>query len=383
MRGTPLAPGGVDSAEHRAARTAWIPLLMFPKCVLRQFGRGQRPQQAYHFTKSLLVWWRLGERGGLWSEAVQATIAEAERLAALGRPSQAIRRLQSPGLAQNTPQVKQKLRAKFPPLPTHAPTTEGLQMPPPPLIPVENVAQAIRSFHVGVGPSPDGLRADLLKGLMGHEDDEGILPLYRDFVQLLADGLAPTHLRPWLGGEQFIGIGKVDQQGAPIPLDQDVRPIVMGIIWRKVVFKCTLAMDKSSIRTRLMPSQLAVGVSCGGVIMVHATRHWLKHRRANNQWVLLQKDIRNAFNELLPHEFLRDAQQHAPASARFAAYCYGRPTNLVYQGEVETCSWGQQGCPLIGPLFCLTRHRMIEEARRLSPRPAPEFEPAFADDAFS
>ena len=84
-----------------------------------------------------------------------------------------------------------------------------------------------------------------------------------------------------------------------------------------------------------------------------------------------------------PHEFLRDAQQHAPASARFGAYCYGRPTNLVYQGEVETCSRGQQGCPPIGSLFCLTRHRMIEEARRLSPRPAPEFEPAFADDAFS
>ena len=74
---------------------------------------------------------------------------------------------------------------------------------------------------------------------MGHEDDEGILPLYRDFVQLLADGLAPTYLRPWLGGRQHIGIGKVDQQGAPIPLDQDARPIVMGVTWLKVVFKCT------------------------------------------------------------------------------------------------------------------------------------------------
>jgi hypothetical protein len=37
----------------------------------------------------------------------------------------------------------------------------------------------------------------------------------------------------------------------------------------------------------------------------------------------------------------------------------------------------------MGPLFCLTRHRVTEEARRLSPRLAPEFEPAFADDAFS
>ena len=37
----------------------------------------------------------------------------------------------------------------------------------------------------------------------------------------------------------------------------------------------------------------------------------------------------------------------------------------------------------MGPLFCLTRQRMIEEARQNSPRGTPDFEPAFADDAFS
>ena len=130
-------------------------VFMFPKCVLRQFGRGQRPQQAYHFTKSLLVRWRLGERAGLWSEACQAStpkprgarahpspdtirahkVLEAERLAGLGRPSQAIHRLQSPGLAHDTPQVKQKLLAKFPPVPPHTPAADTLHMPPHPSSP--------------------------------------------------------------------------------------------------------------------------------------------------------------------------------------------------------------------------------------------------------
>ena len=163
-------------------------------------------------------------------------------LAGLGRPSQAIHRLQSPGLAHNTPQVQQKLMAKFPPLPPGSPPADDIVMPPPPQISVTTVSKAIKSFHVGVGTGPDGLRADLLKMLMGDEEDEGILLLYRDFVQLLADGLAPLHLRPWLGGGQLIGIGKVDPQGNPIPLDQDARPIVMGVTWRKVVFKCTLAV---------------------------------------------------------------------------------------------------------------------------------------------
>ena len=47
------------------------------------------------------------------------------------------------------------------------------------------------------------------------------------------------------------------------------------------------------------------------------------------------------------------------------------------------CYRGQQGCPIMGPLFCLTGQRMIEEARRNNSRGTPNFEPAFADDAFS
>ena len=61
------------------------------------------------------------------------------------------------------------------------------------------------------------------------------------------DDLAPAHLRPWLAGGQLIGIGKVDASGMAIPLDQDARPIVMGLTWRKIAFKCTLAMDKARI----------------------------------------------------------------------------------------------------------------------------------------
>ena len=164
--------------------------------------------------------------------------------------------------------------------------------------------KAIKSFAPGVGPGPDGLRADYLKQIMGPDDDDTIIPLYGDF---LVDGLAPAYLRPWLAGEQLIGIGKVDGAGIPIPLDQDARPIVMGLTWRKIAFKCTLAMDKARIQERLAPSQLAVGVRCGAEIMVHAARHWIDAHQAVANYVLLQKDIRNAFNEVLPYEFLKDA----------------------------------------------------------------------------
>jgi hypothetical protein len=118
-----------------------------------------------------------------------------------------------------------------------------------------------------------------------------------------------------------------------------------------------------------MPSQFSVGTSCGGEIMLRAARHWIHENGQQNICVLLQKDIRNSFNEILPHEFLKDAQQYAPASARFAICYYGNPINLVYQGCIVKCNRGQQGCPIMGPLFCLIRQRMTEEARSRNTRP--------------
>ena len=47
--------GAPDIEAMQAARRAWIEFFLFPKCLLCQFYRGQRPQQAYYFTQSLLL----------------------------------------------------------------------------------------------------------------------------------------------------------------------------------------------------------------------------------------------------------------------------------------------------------------------------------------
>ena len=96
-------------------------------------------------------------------------------------------------------------------------------------------------------------------------------------------------------------------------------------------------MDKSRIQERLAPSQLAVGIACGAEIMVHTTRYWIYVHQTDANYILLQKDIWNTFNEVLPHEFLKDAQEYAPASARFAAFCYGTPSHLIYNGDTPMC----------------------------------------------
>ena len=69
----------------------------------------------------------------------------------------------------------------------------------------------------------------------------------------------------------LVGIGKVDKEGKSVLLTQDARPIVMGYVFRKLLFKCTFRLDTATIRDRQLPQQVAVGVSGGAEAMVHAT----------------------------------------------------------------------------------------------------------------
>eukprot|EP00973_Karenia_brevis_P087106 12078628-Karenia_brevis.AAC.1 len=68
--------------------------------------------------------------------------------------------------------------------------------------------------------------------------------------------------------------------------------------------------------------------------------------------VLLKKDYSNAFNEAEPKAFLDVCKRRLPGCAKLAMWCYGEAVNLVYHGRIRRSSRGQQGCPLMMPLFC-------------------------------
>lgn len=117
--------------------------------------------------------------------------------------------------------------------------------------------------------------------------------------------------------------------------------------------------------------------------MMHTTRHWIHENGRQNICVRLQKDIRNSFNEILPHEFLKDAQQYAPASARFAICYYGNSINIIYHGCVAKCNREQQGCPSWDPFSALSDSEWLKKPVAATPDPQLEFELAFADNTFS
>lgn len=67
------------------------------------------------------------------------------------------------------------------------------------------------------------------------------------------------------------------------------------------------------------------------------------------------------------------------ASARFASHSYGAPSS---DGFEQFCR-GQQGCPMMGPFFCLTKDYMCKKAWVCCTRPPPEFECSLTNNSFS
>ena len=67
-----------------------------------------------------------------------------------------------------------------------------------------------------------------------------------------------------------------------------------------------------------------------------------------------------------------------PGCARLAEWCYGQPSDLVYNGAVLKASEkGQQGCPLMIPMFCA----MTKEMKNRIPEVGDlDFAADFADD---
>ena len=74
--------------------------------------------------------------------------------------------------------------------------------------------------------------------------------------------------------------------------------------------------------------------------------------------MLLKKDYSNAFNECEPAAFCDVGRRRLPGCSCLLEWLYGEPVVLVYNGRLVRSSRGQQGCPLMMPVFCATKREM-------------------------
>ena len=262
-------------AEYNDER-AWVHLLMLPHTVLCAPPRGGRKHQraAAAFTVERLQRWQDGERASLWlsrpqpSKRAQRHLTDEQKeeyaigQAREGFDKKACTALLSQGLCPETPEIVAALRLLHPTSP--APSVSPLhELPMAPVLDVECVSKALRSFPADTAPGPTGLRIQHVRDALGLGAGDALMDQLTAVVNLLVQGHACSSIMPLLAGAGLVALPKPSK---------GVRPIAIGELLRRLTAKCLMHEVRADAKTYLWPAQVGVAVKAGGEAAVHALR---------------------------------------------------------------------------------------------------------------
>ena len=186
--------------------------------------------------------------------------------------------------------------------------------------------QAVASFPPGSAAGPSGLRPCHLKECLRRPGSCAALQNgLGAFVEVACSGKLPQAFAVTMCASNLLAINKKDG---------GIRPIAIGDTLRRVVGKTLLHTPevKSQLST-LQPRQCGVGVpyACemvGMGVQAIATAH------PTGNWVMLQVDMKNAFNNISRVSMLQSGLAKVPATYNWLAWCYQNPCPLFSQGQL-------------------------------------------------
>ena len=138
-------------------------------------------------------------------------------------------------------------------------------------------------------------------------------------VNILAKGEAPETLAPFLAGATLTALPKKDN---------DIRPVAVGEMWRRLTAKCLCNSYKEKARSYFFPLQIGVAQPLGTEVGLETTRQWYNRNKGNLSAILVKVDFSNAFNCVDRQAFLVQCRHHFPGLSRWAEWCYGQPSKL-------------------------------------------------------
>jgi hypothetical protein len=212
----------------------------------------------------------------------------------------------------------------------------------------------IASFPAGSTAGPTGLR-----------------PLH--LAETLRDGAAGTSSELLIQIDRLVtkcGSGDLDPVSArylwPPPLlplrkkDGGIRPVAVGETFRRVTEKALIKMPATqAVMASLAPTQTAFGGKNACELVAMTFQHLILQAAGDSQWVLLQVDIKNAFNTVQRSAIHKALLRRAPHLLPWASVCL-QPTPLyVDDSIIESTEGGQQGAPLVPLLFALAIHDVV------------------------
>lgn len=321
--------------------------------------------------RSRLSRWVAGDHASLWIEAVNSRkskptvqrstsvmpntskVKRALQLGHEGKFRKCLNTLTSLGV-NNSEEAYKSLLAKHPQseLPC-IPVTDVI--PAPPKISSETLLACLRSFPKDTGSGASNTKVThLLQAVEcpAPEHATAALVAITALANTLVAGMACQEIAPYLCGAPLLAINKKNN---------DVRPIAVGEILRRLVAKCLCSHTKAKANSFLAPLQLGVGVRGACEAIVHAFNSLVESLSPScNPIAILLIDISNAFNSVNRSRLLSEVARHFPELLPWVKFCYAQPSHLLFGDKRILSSSGiQQGDPLSTLLFSLTIHPVL------------------------
>jgi hypothetical protein len=219
------------------------------------------------------------------------------------------------------------------------------------------IKQAILSFPPGSSAGPSGLRANYLQDILKTESTSSSLLLRSldRFVCLCLEGRIPPDVAPFLACANLIPLKKAGSA-------TDVRPVAVGEILRRLDGKFVMACPKTTAACQNLHShQLGVKLPGATELIAMSIQGFVDHHQQDNDWCILQVDMRNAFNTLDRQRLLEACAEPIAEFLPWVFTCYGQPSPLFLgsSSTITSAQGVQQGDPLGPLLFSLTLQSVI------------------------
>ena len=152
----------------------------------------------------------------------------------------------------------------------------------------------VSNFPAGSAAGPSGLRPqhlqDVLRG--GSGLDASLLRALDGFLRFCVNGQLPAAAAPFLCAANVIPLRKPEGGLA-------VRPVAVGETLRRVVGKyvANSAISKGLIQT-MLPNQCGIATPGACETVAMGLQNWVQAHLTDLTWLILQIDLRNAFNSI-------------------------------------------------------------------------------------
>ena len=217
------------------------------------------------------------------------------------------------------------------------------------------VIQALASFPPGTSGAIDGIRPAHLRDLVGPKVGEAGAMFRRALTRLvnvIIRGETPIFISNALFGASLCALKKGTS---------DVRPIAVGLTYRRLAVKVALRPLTDILGEQLAPVQLGFGSRGGCEAAVHSARTFLTNLQSGE--VIVKLDMRNAFNSLRRDHFLRVVRDRAPSLYAILHRAYQSPTPLFFGDfELRSATGIQQGDPAGPAVFSLAVDQIARSA---------------------